>query len=95
MSLYRLRSVVKQLESKYENDGARVRMYKFQSISSNEVLTGTTVDLLLNLCELAGDVSGVAVEHGRVPVANLAGVVQDNDLSGEVLAAGGRLVLGV
>merc|ERR550539_2099899 len=58
-------------------------------------LASTTVDLLLDLGELAGDVSGVAVENRRVPVADLAGVVQDDDLSGEVGAAGGRLVLGV
>ena len=58
-------------------------------------LTSTTVNLLLDLCELAGDMSGVAIENGRVPVANLAGVVQDDDLSVEVLAARGRLVLGV
>ena len=58
-------------------------------------LTSTTVHLLLDLGELAGDVSGVAVENRRVPVADLAGVVEDDDLGGEVLAARGRLVLGV
>ena len=61
----------------------------------NILLTSTTVNLLLDLCELAGDVSGVAVEHRGVPVANLTGVVQDNDLCSEVLASSSRLILGV
>jgi len=40
-------------------------------------------------------VSGVAIQDWRVSVGHLSGVVQDNDLSGEVLDSGGRLVLGV
>lgn len=43
-------------------------------------LTGTTVALLLDLCEFAGDVGGVTIEHRRVTVADLTGVVEDNDL---------------
>ena len=39
--------------------------------------------------------SGVAIQNGGVAVANLSRVVQDNNLSGEVLASEGRLVLGV
>ena len=38
------------------------------------------VHLFLDLCKLAGDVSSVTVDHGRVPVANLVGVVHDDDL---------------
>ena len=34
-------------------------------------LTGTTVNLLQDLGELAGDVSGVAIQHGRVSVGYL------------------------
>ena len=60
-----------------------------------ENLTRTTIALLLDLCELAGDVSSVAIEHGAVAVGDLAGVVQHDHLGGEVGNAGGRLVLGV
>ena len=47
----------------------------------------------LDLCELAGDVSSVTVEHGAVAVGDLTGVVQHDHLGGEVGNAGGRLVL--
>ena len=39
--------------------------------------------------------SGVAIQHRRVAVTNLTRMVQDNDLSGEVLGADSGLVLGV
>merc|ERR1719150_416555 len=58
-------------------------------------LAGTPVNLLKDLGELAGNVGGVAVEHWRVAVGHLAGVVQHDDLGGEVGDASGRLVLGV
>merc|ERR1712061_73794 len=38
-----------------------------------KLLARTTIALLLDLCELAGDVSGVTVEHGAVAVGDLAG----------------------
>ena len=44
---------------------------------------------------LASNVRGVAVEDGAVAVADLAGVVQHDHLSGEVRDASGGLVLGV
>ena len=59
------------------------------------MLTGTTIDLLLDFVEFAGNVSGVAIQHWRVSVGDLSRVVENNDLSGEVSAAAGRLVLGV
>jgi len=37
----------------------------------------------------------VAIEDGGVAVANLTGVVEDNDLSSEVVGLTGRIVLGV
>ncbi len=37
-------------------------------------------DLLLDLCELAGNVSGVTVQDGGVAVGNLTGVVQHDHL---------------
>lgn len=45
-----------------------------------KLLAGTTVDLLLELGEFAGDVSGVAIQHRCVSSADLTGVVQDDDL---------------
>merc|ERR1719204_3831 len=58
-------------------------------------LAGTPVNLLKDLGELASNVGGVAVEHWRVAVGHLAGVVQHDDLGGEVGNASGGLVLGV
>merc|ERR1712233_210360 len=58
-------------------------------------LAGTPVHLLQDLCELAGNVGGVAIKHWRVAVGNLSGVVEDNDLGSEVGDTGGGLVLGV
>lgn len=49
----------------------------------------------MDLRELAGDVSGVAVEDGSVTVFNLTGVVHDDDLGDERLDFSGRVVLGV
>ena len=60
-----------------------------------ENLTRTTIAFLLDLCELAGDVSSVAIEHGAVALGDLAGVVQHDHLGGEVGNSGGWLVLGV
>ena len=47
----------------------------------------------MNLCKLAGDVSGVTVKNWGVPVGDLSLVVQNYDLSSEVLDPTGRLVL--
>jgi len=58
-------------------------------------LTSTTIDLFLDLVELAGNVSGVAIQDWRVTVANLSRVVEHDDLGGEVGAASGWVVLGV
>merc|ERR1712165_329138 len=54
-----------------------------------------TIDPLPDLVELASNVSSVAIQDWRVSVGDLSRVVENNDLSGEVSAAGGRLVLGV
>merc|ERR1719322_2209324 len=58
-------------------------------------LTCTSVDLLLDFSELASNVSGVTIQHRGVAVGHLSGVVQHDHLGGEVLDAGGGLVLGV
>merc|ERR1719510_596516 len=53
------------------------------------------VNFLLDLSKLAGDVGGVAVQHGAVAVADLAGVVENDHLGGEVRHTSSRLVLAV
>jgi len=58
-------------------------------------LAGTTVNFLLDLSELAGDVGSVAIKDRTVAVGHLSRVVEDNDLGGEVSHARSRLVLGV
>ena len=59
------------------------------------MLTGTTIDLLLDFVEFAGNVSSVAIQHWRVSVGDLSRVVKDDDLGGEVLGTGSGLVLRV
>merc|ERR1719393_463260 len=54
-----------------------------------------TVNLLLDLGKLAGNVSGVTIKDGAVAVGHLSGVVEDDDLGGEVSHTSGGLVLGV
>ena len=44
---------------------------------------------------LASNVSGVAIKDGAVAVGHLSGVVEDDDLGGEVSHTSGGLVLGV
>ena len=60
-----------------------------------KLLARTTIDLLLDLVELAGNVGSVAIQHGCVAVRDLTRVVQDDDLSQERLGALGGVVLGV
>jgi len=58
-------------------------------------LAGTTIDLLNELLELAGNVGGVAIENRSVAGADLTRVVQDDDLGGEGGSLLGGIVLGV
>jgi hypothetical protein len=58
-------------------------------------LSGTAVNLLLELSELAGNVGSVAVEDGGVASADLTGVVENDDLGGEGGSASRGVVLGV
>merc|ERR1712234_52144 len=62
---------------------------------SFQFLAGTTIALLEDLFEFAGDVSGVAIHDRRISVLDFSRVVQDDDLRIEVLALLGRVVLGV
>lgn len=45
-----------------------------------KLLAGAAINLLLELCKLAGDVSRVAVEHRSIAGTNLAGVIKDDHL---------------
>merc|ERR1719431_1044063 len=56
-------------------------------------LTSTTVNLLLDLGKLARDVCRVAIQDWTVPIGDLSRVVQDDDLSSEILHTRGWLVL--
>jgi len=58
-------------------------------------LTGTAIDLLLELGELASNVGGVAVKDWGVTGTDLTRVVQNNDLGVERGSALSRVVLGV
>merc|ERR1712243_325283 len=58
-------------------------------------LTGTTVNLLLDLSKLASNVSCATIKDRRVSIADLTRMIEDNDLGGEVRDSGCWLVLGV
>merc|ERR1711882_6166 len=58
-------------------------------------LSGTTVDLLLDLSKLASNVSCVTIKDRRVSVADLVRVIENNNLGGEVRDSRCWLVLGV
>ena len=58
-------------------------------------LAGPTIDLLEQFVESASDVGGMAVQHGCVSSADLARVVEQDDLGGEVVDTRRGIVLGV
>jgi len=60
-----------------------------------QLFAGTTIAFLENLLEFAGDVSGVAIHDRRISVLDFSRVIQNDDLSVEVLALFGWVVLGV
>ena len=60
------------------DNGGITRLDKLGSIL--KLLARTTVDLLDELGELAGNVSCVAIQHRCVASIDLARVVQDDDL---------------
>ena len=59
------------------------------------LLARSSVDLLEELGEFAGDVSSVAIQDWGVSSTDLTGVVEDDDLGVEGVAALGGIVLGV
>jgi hypothetical protein len=60
-----------------------------------DTLAGTTINLLQELGELAGNVGGVAIQDWCVSGRNLPRVVENNDLGVEGIGTLGRVVLGV
>ena len=60
-----------------------------------DLLTGTTVNLGLDVGELASDMGGMAIKDGGVAVGNLTGVVEDDNLGGEVAGLLGGVAVGV
>jgi hypothetical protein len=75
------------------DDGGIARLDKLGSVLNR--LTGTAVDLLEELGELAGNVGGMAVKDGGIAGTNLAGVVKDDDLGREGSGTRRRVILGV
>lgn len=75
------------------DDGGVARLDELGGVL--EGLTGTTIDLLDELSELASNVSSVAIEDGCVTGTDLTGVVEDDDLGVEGSGLLGGVVLGV
>jgi len=75
------------------DDGSITRLDELGGLLNG--FTGTTIDLLDQLSELASDVGGVAVQDGGVSVSDLTGMVHQNDLSVEGLGTLRGVVLGV
>jgi len=77
----------------HEDDGGVTRLDLLGEVF--HLLTGSSIDLLLEFGELAGDMGSVAIEDWGVAVSDLTRVVHDDDLSGEGLGLLGGVVLGV
>lgn len=60
------------------DDGSITRLESFGVVL--KFLTGTTIYLLLQLAEFAGNVSSVTIQHRSVTLWDLARVIQDDDL---------------
>merc|ERR1712127_261600 len=58
-------------------------------------LTGSSIDLLLQLVESASNMRGMAIEHRRVTLLDFTGVVEYNDLSVKGYSLLGGVVLAV
>jgi hypothetical protein len=75
------------------DDGSITRLDELGGVLNG--LSGTTINLLQDLRELAGDVSSVAIQDWSITSTDLTGVVKDNDLGVEGLSSLGRIILGV
>jgi len=75
------------------NDGSIARFDEFWCVLNG--LSGTSVDLLEDLSELAGDVGSVAIQNWSVTSTDLTRVVKNDNLGVERISSLGRVVLGV
>jgi len=75
------------------DDGSITRLDKFGGVLDG--LSGSSIDLLEELGELASNVGCMAIEDWCVASTNLTGVVEDDDLSIEGLSGLWWIVLGV
>jgi len=75
------------------DDGGITRLEELRVVLNS--LAGTAVDLLDELGELASNVGGVAVKDRGVASADLARMVQDDDLRLEGSGTSRRIVLGI
>ncbi len=75
------------------DDGSITRLDELGRVLNG--FTGTTINLLQDLRELAGDMGSVAIENWGVTGTDLTRVVEDDDLGIEGLSSLGRIVLGV
>merc|ERR1712113_192478 len=76
-----------------DNHGGIARLDEIGILTNG--FSGTAVNLLGDLGELAGNVRGVAIQNGSVSGADLSRVVEDNHLRGEVGSALGGVILGI
>ena len=67
------------------------RLHEFGRVLKR--FTCSTIDLLNQLGELAGNVGSVAIEDGCIASADLTGVVKDDDLGVERRGFFGRVIL--
>jgi len=81
------------LHGLHEDDGGITRLDELGLCF--ELLSRTTVNLCLNRRELAGNVAGVAIKNWGITVPNLARVVEDDNLRGEISCLLCRVVLGI
>jgi hypothetical protein len=75
------------------DDGSITRLDELGGVLNG--LSGTAINLLQDLRELAGNVGSVTVKNWSVTSTNLTRVVEDNNLGVEGVGTLGRVVLGV
>jgi hypothetical protein len=75
------------------DDGSITRLDELGGVLNG--LSGTTINLLQDLRELAGNVGSVAIQDWSITSTDLTRVVKNDDLGVEGLSSLGRIVLGV
>lgn len=70
------------LAGNHIHNGSISRLEEFGVVL--QLLARAAINLFLELCKLAGDVSSVTVEHRSVTCTDLARVIEDNHLQSKV-----------